>query len=170
MDAETQKYIKEKSAVERQMNQLKLEKTSIGLEIAEKQNKLRSIRNQFRTNWMPRDEYVALIGEQESVTAELDVARRKAFDIKRESSKWHDIGEKLRATEIGHKVSVMYSTGKLSSDGESVPSPEPLLALRDKWAEFAKDSTRISSMRLMASTFAKDLTELIDGRTGDCVT
>lgn len=37
-----------------------------------------------------------------------------------------------------------------------------LISLRDKYAEFSSDPTRVSSMRLMASQFSGELTTLLD--------
>lgn len=52
-------------------------------------------------------------------------------------------------------------TGSEANTNDNHEWNKQIVAARDKWLSFAKDATRVSSMRQMAAAFASDLTEML---------
>lgn len=106
---------------------------------------------------LPAREYADLTTRQRELKRLVLDVEGRMMPVKQDILKWQSYCEELRAEAImdmnrpGEPLAAAKSLGRL-------------IAIRDKWQRFGEDPTRVNSMRLLASAFAKELTAVIDGK------
>jgi hypothetical protein len=150
--ADSQLSDDERADIERLTNQRK----RLALARIERQNELTKRKHAIRTaGRLPHAEYRKLCDDQQRLVDEM-------LDIDR---KLQPINEKLR--EYGQRIHAIHAkvfVAKVVDDDADVRLRTLLRGvdeLRARYRDFAKDSTRVSSMRTMASAFADECQELI---------
>jgi hypothetical protein len=155
--ADSQLSEDERADIERLTNQRK----RLALARIERQNELTKRKHAIRTaGRLPHAEYRKLCDDQQRLVDEM-------LDIDR---KLQPINEKLR--EYGQRIHASHTkvfAEKVVDDDADVRLRTLLRgidSLRAKYREFAKDMTRVSSMRAMASAFADECQDLISKARG----
>lgn len=105
---------------------------------------------------LPAREYAELTTRQRELKAVVTKIEAEMLPLKQEATRWNNYCEELRADII--------DGGRMTNPFGSGNALHRLIEIRDKWQRFGEDPTRVNSMRLLASAFAKELTEVIDGR------
>lgn len=123
------------------------------------QAKLAKVANEIRQKGrLPPSEYRALCVRQEHLCSKLADLQAQLEPIKDEIRKWSAIENGIRAELLvsGNQIALP------SASSDAIV--RRLSALRSYYLEFAEDQTRVNSMRLMAATFANELTDILDTR------
>jgi len=113
---------------------------AINAELSAVKNKINS------SGHLPKEEYRKLCSRQSALIADKNSLESQLHLTKAELSK---LADRAHASK--------------PSNGESAPIVRELVALRQKYQEFAADGTRVSSMRKMAAEFVLELNPLIKG-------
>ena len=119
------------------------------------ENELQGINYRFKAKKtrFDTDEYRGLIKRQMQLKVMLNDVITEIDPIKAEIRKWAMLETEARARMYKDQPQITVSVDQGIKD--------KVIAIRNKYLEFSEDGTRISSMRLMASEIANDLTKLI---------
>ena len=117
------------------------------------ENRLNNLSVRVRTGGrLPDKEYKRICREQKKTKEKILSIEKELMPINRELRQWYAMEDEIRANvSMNMPMPVINDTditGKLRS-------------LRDKYLAFSEDHTRINSMRLMASGFASELTDIL---------
>ena len=107
---------------------------------------------------LPRAEYETVIRRQKKIKEQFVAIEKEREPLNQDLKRWYAMEDELRVkANLGLTVDgVRHDTLVLES-----PMKNKIIQLRNTHLQFAEDSTRISSMRLMAAQFANELTEIL---------
>ncbi len=106
---------------------------------------------------LPKEEYQHITRRQRKIAERIGELGNLREPLKAELRRWYAIEDELRAKLAGQMS--MSLPDKVSNAHPSLLVE--VKQLRDFYLSFAEDNTRVSSMRLMASQFANELTKLL---------
>jgi len=137
--------------IERMMNSLKDNHQELVHRKKSLDAKLADIKNRIRGNGraLPQLEYQALCRKQSEYKTEIVHIDRDISSINSELRKKQVIRDEI------------YYQQKVTIDKLDTSAKSQLITLRDEYMQFASDTTRISSMRAMASKIAEELESII---------
>ncbi len=118
-----------------------LKKKELEGKLSELNGKVRS-----RTEYLSENDYQSIVRQQTSIKKQLNEIQPVLTDYKKQISEKTILKEKLR--------------NSLRSDNKSTIL-DKVIILKDKYSDFASDSTRVSSMRTMASQICQELENII---------
>ena len=120
------------------------------------QGELSKITDQVRAGgWMNDSRYRSIVNQQRLLKGKIAEVDPQIAELKR---KIHLLANE--ETEIRVALFGGGNSGKQEADTEIVSK---LKTLRQKYVDFSSDSTRVASMRLMASKFAEELARVLNG-------
>lgn len=133
--------------IEASMNKLNAQKSKLSLDKKEIELKLSVVKNTIRSSGkLSQYEYNNLCKDQNKYKADIINIEKALAEIQLEIRKKSELKETLRLDKKQQNVKEIKTN---------------LISLRDKYMNFASDKSRISSMRVMSSTFAEELENLI---------
>lgn len=99
-----------------------------------------------------------MIRRQKKIKEQFVAIEKEREPLNQDLKRWYAMEDELRVkANLGLTVDgVRHDTLVLES-----PMKNKIIQLRNTHLQFAEDSTRISSMRLMAAQFANELTEIL---------
>jgi hypothetical protein len=129
-------------------------------EVAAKRIKLEAelsgLNASVRGRWASGEEYRLICNRQARIKAQLAECLIESQPIRAKLSELQALATYERVT-VGAGLAPSVATNDVS--WPVVRSR--IIALRDRWLDFAEDRTRVSSMRSMAAQFAKELTGVV---------
>ncbi len=131
------------------INRLRAEKSQYVNAKKDAELEISRLNARVRGNRLPPREYNEICGKQARAMDAVREAERKMQALSLKIIELADVDREQRSVakaERGTPAEVMISG---------------LITLQDKYMRFSEESTRVNSMRLMAGSFAKELTELI---------
>ena len=136
--------------IERSIANLENKKTDAANEKIKYQNELSELNFQVRGNGrkiIPQIKYDTILQNQAEVKRKMLVVDCYISDIKKEIT-----NKRILRDEVDLVLDDNFDSNSILIE---------IINLRDKYVNFASDSTRVSSTRLMASRFAEDLDSII---------
>ncbi len=143
----------EKRRIKDAIASLNIDKRAIELEQAR-------ITAQLKSGWMPHLQKQNLFARKMELNKKLLKIQEAAMPLKSELGQWKTIDAELHSKEqLAYCEAVSSVQAVVKMDG----MPGRVVELKEKYLRFAEDGTRISSMRLMAAQFARELEDLLCG-------
>lgn len=138
--------MEKKLRIESQINDLENELAPIGFKVAEVCADLSILNTEIRGNRLPDEDYKLKQSQQNQLLREKIMLEKKIFEIK-------PLLRKLRLEESSIKVDLK----RIPND----KAKQTVIEIRDKYMAFAADTTRVSSMRAMASRFIEEMQTIL---------
>ena len=135
-----------KLGIENDISNLKLEKSPLINRKQQIELELATYRNRIRGNHLPQEEYNQICQWQRALSQE-------KLDIEKKFLEIND--RKVRLEKERERLHL-----KIKQLPDSTVN-DALIELRDKYSSFASDTTRVSSMRAMASKFVEEIQSLL---------
>jgi hypothetical protein len=136
-----------KLSIENDIANLSLDRTPLIIRKQEIELELAAYRNRIRGNHLPQDEYNEICQWQRVLGQEKLDIEKKFLEINDKKLKLEKERERL------HQKIKQLPNSSLN---------DSLVELRDKYSAFASDTTRVSSMRAMASKFVEEIQSLLN--------
>lgn len=111
-------------------------------------------------DWMNPRQYEALLAQREQTKKELFAIEGRLSVLKSERTALYQERDRLRLAAIDRNAEDQSAAGA-GPHGWATEVRAALRDMRDRYQAFASDQTRVSSMRIMASEFAEELTRLL---------
>lgn len=116
------------------------------------------LNNQVKGKRLPPSEYKAICRKQQELSGKLLEIEKHISELKTEIRKKSDLRHEC---EIA--IGMVYAGS--ANDNPSSNILQSLDLLRTKYIEFSGDGTRVSSMRMMASQFVKEIDKIFASET-----
>ena len=134
--------------IEDEMADLELKKSPLISRKQEIELELSNYNSRVRGKFLPPNEYNEICQWQKALSQEKVDLEKKFTEIR---------NKKIELTKERERIHL-----KMKTLPDSM-TKDTLLELRDKYMAFASDTTRVSSMRAMASKFVEELVSVIKG-------
>ena len=153
LDSSRSKLIDEKEQCELQQVSLKKELDGVTSKKRFIDDQLSHLNTKLKCERFPQHIYAKLMQDRSNLISQKSTFEVDIFALK------HDIRQlNVKDQTLKEKISLYC----VDSENKEVTDLRQCLAdLRDSYLKFAEDATRISSTRIMASTFATELTVLL---------
>ena len=136
-----------KLSIENDISNLSLERSPLVIRKQEIELELATYKNRIRGNHLPKDEYNEICQWQRALSQEKLDIEKKFLEINDKKLKLEKERERLH-------LKIKQLPDSMTNDS--------LIGLRDKYMAFASDTSRVSSMRAMASKFVEEIQSLLN--------